>query len=174
MTASLSVIERIIFLKQVTLFQSMTIEQLKVLASICEDEPVTQGSVIFNEGDPGGGVYVVVNGRVGIERAGERKGSIIRLANLEARASFGEMNMFEDSFRSASAVAIEDSLLLKLRSEPFMALIRQHPDMSLELIKVLSARLREADKQIAHLTRSTPRQLQKLYDRLEDTSDSGS
>jgi CRP-like cAMP-binding protein/ATP/ADP translocase len=169
MTASLSVIERIIFLKQVTLFQSMTMDQLKVLASICEDESVTQGSVIFKEGDPGGGVYVVVNGRVGIERAGERKNSIIRLANLEARASFGEMNMFEDSPRSASAVAIEDSLLLKLRSEPFMALIRQHPDMSLELIKVLSTRLREANDQIAHLTRSTPRQLQNLYDRLEDT-----
>jgi CRP-like cAMP-binding protein len=111
---------------------------------------------------------------VGIERAGERKGSIIRLANLEARASFGEMNMFEDSPRSASAVAIEDSLLLKLRSEPFMALIRQHPDMSLEMIKVLSTRLREANDQIAHLTRSTPRQLQKLYDKLEGTSDGGS
>ena len=169
MTASLSVIERIIFLKQVTLFQSMTIEQLKVMASICEDETISQGTVIFKEGDPGGAVYVVVHGRIGIQREGDRKGSVVRLATLEARGSFGEMNMFDNSPRSANAVAIEDALLLKLRSEPFMAIIHQHPDMSLELIKVLSIRIREANDQIAHLTRSTPHQLQKLYDRLETT-----
>ncbi len=169
MTASLTVIERIIFLKQVTLFQSMTIDQLKVLASICEDESVNQGTQIFKEGDPGGVVYVVVHGRVGIERSGDRKDSVVRLSTLEARASFGEMNLFENSPRSATALAVEDSLLLKLRAEPFLALIRQHPDMSIELIKVLNLRLREANDQIAHLTRSTPRQLQSLYDKLEDT-----
>jgi CRP-like cAMP-binding protein/HEAT repeat protein/ATP/ADP translocase len=168
MTASLSVIERIIFLKQVVLFQSMTIDQLKILASICEDEYVAQDTVIFKEGDPGGVVYVVVTGRVGIEREGDRKGSIVRLATLEERASFGEMNLFENSLRSANAFAIEDSLLLKVRAEPFVALIRQHPDISLEVIKVLNVRLRDADDQIAHLTRSMPRQLQKLYDNLED------
>ena len=170
MTASLSVIERIIFLKQVTLFQSMTIDQLKVLASICEDEYIAQDTVIFKESDPGGVVYVVVTGRVGIEREGDRKGSIVRLATLETRASFGEMNLFENSPRSANAFAIEDSLLLKVRAEPFVALIRQHPDISFELIKVLNVRLREANDQIAHLTRATPRQLQKLYDKLEDTN----
>ena len=168
MTASLSNIERIIFLKQVNLFQSMTIEQLKALASICEDEHVTQGTLIFKEDDPGGVVYVVIKGRISIERAGDRKGSVVRLTTLEARDSFGEMNLFENSPRSASAVAIEDSLLLKLRAEPFVDLIRQHPDLSLELIKVLSGRIREANDQIAHLTRSMPRQLQSLYDRLEE------
>jgi CRP-like cAMP-binding protein len=168
MTASLSVIERIIFLKQVILFQSMTIDQLKILASICEDEYVAQDTVIFKEGDPGGVVYVVVTGRVGIEREGDRKGSVVRLATLEERASFGEMNLFENSLRSANAFAIEDSLLLKVRAEPFVALIRQHPDISLEVIKVLNVRLRDADDQIAHLTRAMPRQLQKLYDNLED------
>ena len=171
MTANLTVIERIIFLKQVTLFQSMTMDQLKVLASICEDESVTQGTVIFKEGDPGGVVYVVVSGRVGIERAGDRKASVVRLATLEARASFGEMNLFENSSRSANAIAIEDTLLLKLSTEPFLRLIRQHPDMSIELIKVLNLRLREANDQIAHLTRSMPRQLQSLYDKLEDTDE---
>ena len=171
MTASLSVIERIIFLKQVNLFESMTIEQLKVLASISEDELVPQGTVIFNEGDPGGVVYVIVHGRIGIERTSDRKDSILRLATLKARDSFGEMNLFDNSPRSASAIVVEDSLLLKLRAEPFLAIIHQHPDMSIELIKVLSMRIREANDQIAHLSRSTPRQLQKLYDKLDTTDD---
>ena len=171
MNATLTVIERIIFLKQVTLFQSMNIEQLKVLASICEDEYVEKNSIIFNEGDPGGVVYIIVNGRVGMERTGDRKSSIVRLATLEARSSFGEANLFEDNLRNSNAVAIENCLLLKLRAEPFLALIRQHPDMSIELIKVLNLRLNEANDQIAHLTRSTPRQLQSLYDKLEDKDD---
>ena len=70
-----------------------------------------------------------------------------------------------------NAIAVEDSLLLKLRAEPFQTIIHQHPEMSAELLKVLSMRLREADDQIAHLSRSTPRQLQKLYDRLETTEE---
>jgi CRP-like cAMP-binding protein len=146
----------------------MSIDQLKVLASICEDEFVSKGTVIFKEGEPGGVVYVVVNGRIGIERDDKQNDLVVRLATLEARSSFGEMNMFDNSPRSADAIAIEDSLLLKLRAEPFGALIRQQPDMSLELIKVLSMRIREANDQIARLTRSMPRQLQKLYDKLDD------
>jgi CRP-like cAMP-binding protein/HEAT repeat protein len=169
MGASLSVIERIIFLKQVSFFQGMSIDQLKVLASICEEELIPAGTSIFQEGDSGGTLYVVVDGRISIEREGERKGSIVRLAAMEPRSSFGEMSLFENSPRSASAVAIEDSLVLKLSVAPLVVLMRQYPDMSLELIKVLSLRMREAKDQISRLTRSMPRQLHKVYDRLQDS-----
>ena len=47
MTVILSVLERIIFLKQVTFFQSMTIDQLKALASICEEEFIPKNITIF-------------------------------------------------------------------------------------------------------------------------------
>lgn len=168
MTANLSENERIIFLKQLTYFQSMTVDQLKILANICEDEFVTLDTVIFHEGDPGGVVYMIVSGRVAIVRQGDRKDSIIRLANLEAHASIGEMNLCENCPRSASAIATEDTLLLKIPTEPFIELIRQHPDISLELIKVLNRRLIEANDQISRLTPTMPRQLRKLYDKLED------
>lgn len=168
MPASLSEIERIIFLKQVTFFQNMTNEQLKVLASICEEEFIPKDSTVFKEGEPGGVVYVVIHGRVAIEREGERKNSVVRLTTMDALTSFGEMSLFDNSPRSASAVTIEDTMLLKLRVDPLVALIRQYPDMSLELIKVLSQRIREANDQITHLTRPKPRQLHQLYDKLED------
>ena len=70
MITSLSVDERVIFLKQVIFFQSMTNEQLKVLAGICEEEFIPKGTPVFKEGDPGGVLYVVVHGRVAIEREG--------------------------------------------------------------------------------------------------------
>ncbi|MCI0399625.1 MAG: HEAT repeat domain-containing protein [Chloroflexi bacterium] len=164
----LSTIEKIIFLKEVPFFQGMTVDQLKVLARVCEEEFFPEDTRIYNENDPGGVLYVVVSGRVGIEREGMRKGSYARVGTVEAHSYFGEMNLFDNSPRDASAIAIQDTLTLRLRREPLIALARQHPDLSLELINVLSQRLRETTARIANLTRSRPRELHKLFDQFEE------
>lgn len=164
----LSAIEKIIFLKEVSFFQNMSVEQLKVLATVCEEQVFEEDQVIFQENDPGDALFVVVQGRVAIEREGERKGgSVARLATLEERAYFGEMTLFNSGPRSTRAVALRKSLLLRLRREPLVALIRQYPDLSLELINILSDRLREANDQIVQLTKTKPRELHKLYDKLD-------
>jgi CRP/FNR family cyclic AMP-dependent transcriptional regulator len=163
----LSTIERIIFLKGVPFFQSMTVDQLRVLADICEEELYADDTKIFDQGDPGGALYVVVSGRVAIERAGQRKGSFVRLATIEAHSCFGEMSLLDKSPRSAAATVIQDTLTLRLRREPLVALVRQYPDLAMELINVLSQRLRAANDRIAGLTRSRPRELQKLYDKFD-------
>lgn len=163
-TVMLSIIERIIFLKEVLFFQSMTIDQLKVLANVCEEEIFPENTQIYEEGDAGGVMYVVVRGRVGIEKSGRRKGSVARLATIEAHAYFGEMNLFDNSPRTASAIAVQDTLTLRLRREPLIALARQYPDLSLELINILSQSLRETTDRIADLTRTQPRELHKLFD----------
>jgi len=163
----LSTIERIIFLKEVSFFEGMTIDQLHALANVCEEEFFAEDAWIFEQKEPGGTLYVVVSGRVAIEREGRRKGSFVRLATIEAHSYFGEMSLFDQGPRSAAARAIQDTLLLRLRREPLLALVRQHPNLSLELIHVLSQRLRESNDRIAQLTRSMPRELHKLYDKLD-------
>jgi HEAT repeat protein len=162
----LSAIEKIIFLKEVPFFQGMTIDQLKVLANVCEEIFFEKDTHIYDMGDPGGVLYVVVNGRVGIEQE-KRVGSFARLADIGAHSYFGEMNLFDDSPRSTSAIAVKDTLTLRLRREPLIALARQHPDLSLELINVLSQRLRETSNRIADLTRTRPRELHKLFDQFD-------
>lgn len=162
----LSTIERIIFLKEVLFFREMTVDQLKVLASVCEEAFYTEDTLIYKEGDPGGQLYVVVQGRVSIERE-SRKGVVARLATIEAYSYFGEMNLFDASPRTDTAVALQDTVTLTLRREPLIALARQYPDLSLELINVLSQRLRETTDQVASLTKSHPRALHKVFDQLE-------
>ncbi len=162
----LSTIEKIIFLKEVPFFQGMTIYQLEVLANISEEKLFHEDERIFEEKDAGGALYVVVNGRVGIEQE-RRKGSYARLATLGPRAYFGETSLFDNSPRSSSAIAIQDTLTLRVRREPLIALARQYPDLSLELISVLSHRLRDANDRIADLTRTRPRELQKLFDKFD-------
>lgn len=163
----LSTIEKVIFLKEVPFFAGMTVDQLKILATVCEEELFEEGATIFKEGDPGGALYVVVRGRVALEREGRRKGSLTRLGTVEARSYFGEMTIFDNSPRSTSAMAIHDTLTLKLRREPLIALARQYPDMSLNLINVLSQRLRDADNRIAELTPSKSREMHRIFDKLE-------
>ena len=169
MPAMLSVIERIIFLKQVTFFQGMTINRLKALASICDEEFIPKGKTIFEEGDPGGVLYIVVNGRVAIERRGDHKGAVVRLATMEAYSSFGEMSLFNNYPRSASVLALEDTLVLKLNDKQLGTLMRQYPDMALELIKVLSMRMRETNEQFARATRAISPQMRQLYEKLQDS-----
>jgi CRP-like cAMP-binding protein len=162
----LSIIDRIIFLKEVPFFQGMTIDQLKVLAALCEEKLFEKDARIFNNGDLGGILYVVVNGRVGIEQE-KRAGSFARIADVNAYSYFGEANFFDNSPRSTSAVAVRDTLTLQLRREPVIELARQNPNLALELINVLSERLRENSARIVELTRSQPRQLDKLYNQYD-------
>lgn len=165
--AMLSVVERIVFLKEVSFFREMSVDQLRVLANVCEEERFAADTAVYQEGDPGGVLYVIVQGRVGIERAGRRRGLVARLDTLGAHASFGDMNLFDNSPRTASATALEETLVLKLGREPLIALARQYPDLSLALINVLSQRLRQTTERVAELTRSQPRQLHKLFDQFE-------
>lgn len=78
----------------------------------------------------------------------------------------GEADFFDNNRRSTSAIAIQDTLTLRLRREPLIALARQYPDLVLELINVLSVRLRKANNRIADLTRAHPQKLNRLYDQL--------
>jgi HEAT repeat protein len=164
--AMLALIEKIMLLKEVPFFQGMSIEQLKVLAAVCTEELYAAQQPIYAQGDAGGALYVVVSGRVGLEQE-RRKGSFARLNTIEPLSSFGEMNLFDGSSRGTSAIALQDSLVLRLGREPLIALARQHPELSLELINVLSASLRTAHERIAELTRTKPRELHKLYDQFE-------
>ena len=162
----LTTIERMIFLKEVSFFQDMTVEQLQVLASVCDEIQAPADARIFNMGDLGGALYVIVDGKVAIEREAARKGSSVRLSTLGPRAYFGEMNLFNDSARTETAISLQDTHILRVRREPIIALCRQQPDLALELINVLSERLAETTDQIAGLTRTRPRELHQFFDKL--------
>ncbi len=163
----LSAIEKIIFLKQVPLFQKMTLDHLKVLAGICEEVSFDTGAILFEEGEQGGNLYIIVMGKVAIERSGRRKGKKTRIATIEANSYLGEMTLVDQTSRTATAVALQDTLTISIRREPFLTLAKQYPDIFLELINVLSQRLRVTTKQVASHTRSQPRELHRLFDELD-------
>jgi CRP-like cAMP-binding protein len=161
----LSTVEQVIFLKQIPFFAAMTVDQLHTLAGIAEEQYYDEGEIIFAEGDPGKALYVVVSGRVGIERE-PKLGRVQRLETLTARQYFGERSIFDGAPHETRAVAVDRVHLLAIHREPLLALIRRSPDLSLSLVTVLSQRLREADSKLAARTRTKPDQVMRLYDRL--------
>lgn len=163
--SALSAVERAIFLKQVPFFAGMTVDQLRILAGIAEEQDFEEGDVIFAEGSPGEALYVIVGGRVGIERE-PKEGRVQRLETLGRRQYFGERTIFDGAPHENRAVALDHVHLLVIRREPLLALIRRSPDISLSLVEVLSKRLREADSKLAARTRAKPDKVMRLYDRL--------
>ena len=162
---SLSSVEKALFLKQVPFFASMTVDQLRTLASIAEEQYYGAEEGIFAEGDPGEAIYVIVSGRVAIERE-PKQGRVQRLDTLSSRQYFGERTIFDGARHENRAVALDRVHLLAIRRDPLLTLIRRAPDLSLSLVTILSQRLREADATLASRTRVKPEQVMRLYDRL--------
>lgn len=107
------------------------------------------GAVLFREGEPGEKMYVIRTGKVSIWK--QIAESEITLAVLGPGDFFGEMALLEGLPRSASATVLEDSLLIEVEGPAFDALVRTKGEIAVRLMRRLSARLRDADKQIQAL-----------------------
>ena len=104
------------------------------------------GAVVFEEGDPGSRMYVIQAGEVRIlKRLGPRE---ITLALLGPGEAFGEMALLEGQPRSATAVVVSNARILEIDEAAFADLVRRNGEIALRLLRRLSARLREANRQV--------------------------
>jgi CRP-like cAMP-binding protein len=163
----LTLIEKVIFLKHVSFFQRMTTEQLRVLAGISEEVSFAADEHIISEGGQSMTLYVIVSGRAAVQRVtNKRRRSIARLAVLGPKEYFAEMSLFDDEPHSADVVALEDTQLLLVRRDPLIMLIKRQPELGLELLRVLSQRLRQSNAQLSEKTQARPQELLDVYDKL--------
>ena len=112
------------------------------------------GEVIFSENDEGETAYIVVHGRVEVLKMLE--GQHVHLAYLGAGEPFGEMGVIDEKPRSATVVAVEETVVRELHRDDLFQILQAHPEVALRLLKVLFERLREADATIVQLYRSHP------------------
>ncbi len=129
-------------IQSLPLFTGMTPEQLRELASIVVEKPYSRGQVIFREGEEGRGFYVVATGRVKIYKLSpEGKEQILHI--FGPGEPFAEVPVFAGQVYPANAEALEDSRLLFFPRAGFTELIRRHPSLALNMLAVLSRRLRQ-------------------------------
>jgi len=135
---------RLQLLKNVVLFKDLPMRDLAMVDSLMHQRKYLAEEVIFDEGEEGQGLFVVLSGRVKIVLPA----SIDRVPiELGPGAFFGEVALLDQSVRSAQARAIEDAQIVVLFRAEFYSLLETHSSIasriSFQLARVLAARLRE-------------------------------
>lgn len=136
-------IEKILFLKRISIFNSLSSYELRMIAEVLTEEEFVAGEILFYEGQEGDCMYLVMNGKISIYTGTPPKIKTLKI--FERGDFFGEMGLYDDKPRSASALAKEASCVLVLRKSDFCELIAEYPQVALGIMKELNQRLRETN-----------------------------
>jgi CRP-like cAMP-binding protein len=132
---------------------------------------VGEGRIVFNEGDTGKAMYVIIDGEVEIVKRTSLETSKT-LINLKKGDIFGEMALIDALPRSATAVVKKAGTLLVMDEALFYNLARTNADFSFKMIKLLSERLRRSNVTISRLA-SENRDVRTLKGLAEFAQDHG-
>jgi CRP/FNR family transcriptional regulator len=135
-------------LGSVSLFKSLDRRALGGLAQQASRRTYAAGETIVREGDTGTALYVIVRGRVRVERGSGPQSAA--LTELGPGDFFGELALIEDHPRSASVVALDETECLLFVVWEFRALLKEHPQMALPIMNALIARLHRAEDTREH------------------------
>ncbi|MBI3536260.1 MAG: cyclic nucleotide-binding domain-containing protein, partial [Chloroflexi bacterium] len=144
---ALSVIEKVIALKQVPFFQAMSTEDLRLLAYICDEIRATPNQTIITHGELSDTLYVIVSGKLAVQRTSD--GKVGQIAELGVNEFFGELALFDQQPGSADVIALTPTVLLAIRHAPLITMIRNQPDLAINLFQVLTQRLRRLNALIS-------------------------
>lgn len=129
-------------LARVPLFKNLPRKALRRLERIAVARQYRAGDDIVTEGDRGAGFFLITQGKVEILKGGTR------LNTLGAGEFFGEMALLDNHPRVATVRALEDTACLALSRWDFVAELRANPDLALEMLEAVSARLRQLEERI--------------------------
>lgn len=159
-------------LSNVSLFHGLPEEQVRVLTRIAVPRLVEKGEEIFQAGEEARGFYVVKSGSIKIYRAAMNgKEQIIHIWGQGDM--FGEVPVFQGTTFPASARALQRSKLLFFQRKAFRSLIRDEPDLGMNMIALLAGRLRLLVGQVATLSlKEVPQRLAAYLLLLASTQES--
>lgn len=140
---TLSVMERILFLKRVPLFADLAPAELKQVASITEEHLFHDEEVLAEQDEPGDELFIIVSGEVLVlVKKGE---SMAELARRSSGQYVGEMAVISQAPRMARLVAAGEVRTLCIGQKQFEVVLRERPETSLAVMRMLCERLRERD-----------------------------
>ncbi len=137
-------------LRSAPLFRELDDEAASALRASMEVVHLERGDVLFNEGDEGDRVYVVIDGKVKLGRTSS-DGRENLLALLGPGQMFGELSLFDPGPRSATVTAVTDTELLGLGHHDLLPLLSGRPAVARGLLLQLAGRLRRANDVVADL-----------------------
>jgi hypothetical protein len=136
----ITILEKTLYLKDSSIFKDVPANELIYVAQSLVEINLSKGSSIFKDGDIGDSMYFIFNGEVQISKGGTT------LVKLKKADYFGEMALLDGESRSADAMAIADTILLKLDARNFKKILYSNDKIIKGILSMLSARLRKANE----------------------------
>ncbi len=137
--------------ERVSVFRRLSPADRKVLAAACDRKLYERGDCIFAEGDPSDHFYFVVTGRVKVYKL-TPSGKQVILEIMGVGEPFGAVASFEERPFPATAVALADTVCLRLPRQRFFEMLREYPTLVRGLLIGLTHRLIELTTRITELT----------------------
>src|SRR5260370_4317639 len=133
-----------------SLLRELNEEDAAVLRTQTHVVLLPRGEKLFNEGDLGDSVYLVINGKVKLTRtAPDGRESLV---SVHGRGDmFGELAMFDPTFRTSTAIAVTDARLAEIAHSDLRAALATRPPVALLLLQTLAQRLRRVTEPTTHL-----------------------
>lgn len=144
----LTSVDRLLFVRGVPVFKELRDDFLVRLASIMDELAFPSQHTIFTQGQEGRSLYILVSGQVRVH-IGDRE-----LAQLEKGACFGEMSVFDAEPRSATITTLAPCECLVLTQQQLYEAIDETPGIAVNIIRLLSRRIREQNQKINTLQES--------------------
>ena len=135
-------------LRSIPLFEGLAQEDLDLLASTLVERPFSSGQMIFHQGDAGTEMYIVASGHVNIHLPGESSRRV-SLKDITVGEYFGELALFDDKPRSASALATTEATLLELSRETLSTYLERRPRAAMAILRTMAERLRETNAMLS-------------------------
>ena len=145
--------EKIELLQSVSIFWDLNEDELGHIADKMVAKHFENGNYIFLEDSEGEQCFFVLEGSVKVTRL-SKDGREVILAMLNEGDFFGEMSLLDGESRSANVIALEETKVLTLDRNDFIAVVNDYPQIAVQLLKELARRLRKSDRQIASLSLS--------------------
>lgn len=107
----------------------------------------TDGEIVFDEGDEGLDLFIILSGQIQLSRTGSNGQRLI--GKLSAGEFFGEMSVVLGELRTARAVAVGETEILALDGETLESMCMERPEIGIRLIQRLATRLISAERRLA-------------------------
>lgn len=128
-------------------FREISSSELDKILAFSSERHFNDSQIIFQKGDAGGDLLVVLDGKVRISTS-SNDGKEIILNTIFRGELFGEIAFIDGLERSATATAIEESSLLTIRRSDFIPFLKKNPEISIYLLKVLCKKLRDTSERV--------------------------
>ena len=142
----MSLNEEVELLRNIPLFSKIDPSKLKLLAFASERVTFGVGQELFHQGDHSDTAYIIIEGSadVGVDTPGGE----ISVAKLAKNDIVGEIGILCDVPRTATIRAIDNLTTLAISKDLFFQMVREYPDMAIEIMRELAARLENTTTQL--------------------------